>query len=309
MPRKRLLRTSVQCIAVSVLLFVCAGLAAVSWAQNPQNPSNPPGGITPGHVYTPITNNPAYHLVFDDEFGQASFAANNNWQSANSNILGSGQTAGCVGVATAQNTQANNHLIQSTIQQTIGTCPFTGAYIGPGNGSGGTNDGLQINTYAEALIQSCNYLLANCYGAWNAFFLYGDHQPSVEIDMEWLGTNVDLNSHYTYHDYVTSVSNGTTCNAITQGYHVYGIYWTSTTTNLYIDGSLCAAITPDVTATDTVGVWLSALVGFDDDYNQPNSNTTWPNQQTIVYVHVYNTTAPAVSPQPNYGGPGSTAVH
>jgi beta-glucanase (GH16 family) len=155
-------------------------------------------------------------------------------------------------------------------------------------------------------------------GYWPAFWLLGvpetimvdgeevlEEWPAVgEIDiMEYLGdepTNVFGTLHGPGFSGAKSISKGFTLenDRFDKGFHVFGVEWSPTSVNFYVDGNIYQTLTREDVAeeTDGEGEWvfdrpfyiiLNIAVGGNLPGN-PNSETVFPQSMIVDYVRVYN---------------------
>ena len=155
-------------------------------------------------------------------------------------------------------------------------------------------------------------------GYWPAFWLLGvpktitvddeevlEEWPAIgEIDiMEYLGdepTNVFGTLHGPGFSGAESISKEFTLenDRFDTGFHVFGIEWSPTSVNFYVDGNICQTLTREDVAeeTDGEGEWvfdrpfyiiLNVAIGGNLPGN-PTENTVFPQSMIVDYVRVYN---------------------
>jgi len=155
-------------------------------------------------------------------------------------------------------------------------------------------------------------------GYWPAFWLLGvpktisvdgeevlEEWPAVgEIDiMEYLGdepSNVFGTLHGPGFSGAESISKEFTLenDRFDTGFHVFGIEWSPTFVNFYVDGNIYQTLTREDVAekTDGEGVWvfdrpfyiiLNVAIGGNLPGN-PTENTVFPQSMIVDYVRVYN---------------------
>jgi beta-glucanase (GH16 family) len=155
-------------------------------------------------------------------------------------------------------------------------------------------------------------------GYWPAFWLLGvpktisvdgeevlEEWPAVgEIDiMEYLGdepSNVFGTLHGPGFSGAESISKGFTLenDRFDTGFHVFGIEWSPTFVNFYVDGNIYQTLTREDVAeeTDVEGEWvfdrpfyiiLNVAIGGNLPGN-PTENTVFPQSMIVDYVRVYN---------------------
>jgi len=155
-------------------------------------------------------------------------------------------------------------------------------------------------------------------GYWPAFWLLGvpktisvdgeevlEEWPAVgEIDiMEYLGdepSNVFGTLHGPGFSGAESISKEFTLenDRFDTGFHVFGIEWSPTSVNFYVDGNIYQTLTREDVAekTDGEGVWvfdrpfyiiLNVAIGGNLPGN-PTENTVFPQSMIVDYVRVYN---------------------
>jgi len=155
-------------------------------------------------------------------------------------------------------------------------------------------------------------------GYWPAFWLLGvpktitvddeevlEEWPAIgEIDiMEYLGdepTNVFGTLHGPGFSGAESISKEFTLenDRFDTGFHVFGIEWSPTSVNFYVDGNIYQTLTREDVAeeTDGEGEWvfdrpfyiiLNVAIGGNLPGN-PTENTVFPQSMIVDYVRVYN---------------------
>ena len=256
-------------------------------------------------VYTPITGNPSYKLVFDDEFNGNTLNTTTKWYPlANENDTT--YWPGNYGEKLIANVTVNNGLSLAVTQgPTVDGYQYGTAGI---VSRGTTIAGQPINVYWEAEIKNMD----NAYGLASAWWT--DTAPSVqfpEADFSeyWQSQSPDQ-TRQNYNDNSTWVlqNNYNYGSDLAAGYHVYGCLWTPTAVTMYIDGVQTSQTTTGTNqTTPEFYAWLNATVSGNGQFPLPNGTTQLPNYMLVKYVHVYSAQAGAVAvtPDPGYAGPGS----
>ena len=256
-------------------------------------------------VYTPITGNPSYKLVFDDEFNGTSLDTSkwlppvtehdNTYPNTNKTEM------------MASNVSVNDGVLD--LKVTPGPTP-NGSQYGTASitSQGTTIPGEPINVYWEARIKNMD----NANGLVSAFWTDTAHSwtfPEVDFNEYWQSYTADATGQH-YNDGNTFVLPGegaSTGSDLAAGYHVYGALWTPTSIKFYIDGVLTAetATDTDKTSPEWYAI-LNATAGGGGIW--PNGTAQIPNNMYVDYVHVYSAQpgAVAVTPEAGYGGPGDT---
>lgn len=198
----------------------------------------------------------------------------------------------------AENVEVQNGLLVITAREN-GSGGYTSARI--------KTEGLFEQQYGrfEARIR-----LPQGKGLWPAFWLLGnncDQNPwpaCGEIDiMEYLGdepTVVFGSAHGPNFSGAESITKQYELagSRFDNEFHVFGIEWSPTIINYYVDDVLYQSITPETIAEDTngEGTWvfdnpfyiiINVAVGGNLPGN-PDANTTFPQRMLVDYVRVYN---------------------
>jgi beta-glucanase (GH16 family) len=92
------------------------------------------------------------------------------------------------------------------------------------------------------------------------------------------------------------------CAGVLTGWHVFGALWQKGSVTYYYDGRQVGRITTGITGSPMYLILNHAVGGC------CAGPKLVPTTVYVDYVHVYSNAsgAVAVSPQPNYGGPGAT---
>lgn len=266
------------------------------------------GGGGGNNVWTPITGDNSYKLVFDDEFNGTALNTQTKWGKP---IDQPDYTYSHNG-GTMQMLAGNNSVHDGVLdmQVTRGPTPNGMQYGTAGlTTQGSTISGQPISVYWEARMK----MMDNAYGLMSGFWT--DTAPSwnfpeSDFNEYWQARNV-RSTLQNYHDgngWVLQANYDTGQN-LAQAYHVFGTWWTPTAMVFYIDGKETARTTTNVNKTNPM--WyaiLNACAGGGGIW--PNNTTQIPNHNLIDYVHVYSAQpgAVAITPDANYGGPGDTGI-
>ena len=277
-------------------------------------------------VFTPIDG--TYALTFDEEFNGTSLDGT-KWFSQNSNNFNNAPAR------TANVTVAGS---VCTLALAGSVASFTGAYIHTGDA---TSPKFLANSATGAFYIEgrCRMPADNSTGFWPAFWMNTSQAAAFwpEVDMcEWLGVYPDgmprtffkASGAECYH-WGSGTGDQPQDSALGLGhlgvaYHIYGMwYQPGVSISYYIDGILRGTAVQgvtqsnynsgsggiiDVTSTNTgFGINLTAGANGYGGSNNLGASTTFPGLFKIDYVHVYQKNMSAITPQANYGGPGSTA--
>ena len=248
------------------------------------------------NVYTPITDNPYYVLVFDDEFNGTALDTT-KWSVG---IRQVDQTyPGGQGEQLASNVTVHNGVLDLEVT--------------PGPTGDGYNYGTVGLTTLGSTIAGEPINVDNAYGVASGWWTDTAprwNYPEADISEYWQawsqgGADQTMNNYndgcaWVLHNHYNYKSD------LAAGYHVYGMLWTPTTITYYIDGVQTSRTTTKTK--QTVPVWygiLNATVGGGGIF--PNGTTLLANHMYVKYVHVYSAQAGAVAvtPEPGYGGPGA----
>lgn len=280
------------------------------------------------NVYTPITGNPSYALVFDDEFN-GSAVDTTQWLVANQ--PGSGSYVNNQ-FDPAQVTVSGG-FIRLNVVQSGTTPPYNSGFITTGTASGNFNYGP--NTYIEARIRMPVSVAGASHGAvpafWgNGFFTGGPNNDPPELDIvEWHGSfptetwplaafQYPPTDGYTYIPNTESPFDGNNPFPTLgvdwgAGFHVIGMFWTTTSVVWYFDGAEMGRLTNGVAdwSGHIVTVPTSPIciiLNNSEDLNSevPDGFSVYPQTLTVDYVHVYTQGGTPITPQANYGGPGDS---
>lgn len=256
-----------------------------------------------GSVATPIDG--TYALIFDEEFNGTTVDSSMWWNQTDPTWYSStaGITAANVSVAGSAVTCALTLRTPGNYTSYDGVLMFT---------KDAAADGSAGNWYAEA---RCRLPAANNTGFWPAWWF--NHYPDgtfPEIDCnEWYGYQPN-NLPATYHDPNNNqfgVSPNVGLGNLGNGYHVYGFLWTPTVLRWYIDGVQYASVNNGasgiVISTGPYQCLLQINANGFDSANVMSGTTNLPGLFKVDYIHIYQKGASGITPQTNYGGPGSTA--
>jgi beta-glucanase (GH16 family) len=258
-------------------------------------------------VYTPITGNPSYKLVFDDEFNGTSLDTS-KWYppvTQHDNTYANTNMAEMI----ASNVSVNNGVLDMKV--TPGPTPNGSQYGTAAITSKGTTiPGEPINVYWEARIKNMDKASGLTSGFWTDT-ASNFNFPEVDFDEYWQSYTANATGQH-YNDgntWVLSGEGASTGSDLGAGYHVYGCLWTPTSIKFYVDGVLTAQTTTNTS--QTVPEWyaiLNATAGGGGIW--PNGTAQVPNDMYVDYVHVYSAQpgAVAVTPEAGYGGPGDNAT-
>ncbi len=125
-------------------------------------------------------------------------------------------------------------------------------------------------------------------GLWPAFWLLpadGSWPPELDV-FEVLG-NDPTTLYFSTHSQ-TQATQGTTLKVadVSQGFHTYGVMWTPTEVDMYIDGKEVAVMNTPADMNKPMYMLVNLAVG---GYwpGQPNASTPFPANMLIDYVHAY----------------------
>lgn len=252
------------------------------------------------HVFTPI--DATYKLIFDEEFNGSSVDST-TWIVHNSGTFANAP-------ALAANVSVGGSVCALQCAGTM--LSFTGAFM---HTSGSTNNFLVSGANGSFYIEGrVRMPAANSDGFWPSF--WGNNAGSFpEIDWaEWRGgfptvmpeTYFNANGAEDYH---TEPDLG--LGHLGAAYHIYGVWFQpGVSIKYYVDGTLYGTCTNGVSGVlmDNGPYAINLEIGANGYGTNPlDGSTTFPGVMKVDYVHVYQVGGTPITPQTNYGGPGSTA--
>lgn len=264
------------------------------------------------HVATPISDAngnllPGWHLIFDDfDDNLENTLDSNKWIPIDGLCTGSNPLCGtwnsCYDQTNVAVRSGNLHL---PVVSNSGKCsgyPFTSSGIRTGLGHNAPSIwkfGYQFG-YQEARIYfpytgtPPSTTLADHANFWT----HGESWPSNgEADIaEGLLHGLNLCFSYHYGSSGNPIDINPSCLGGVHGWHVIGLLWNSGLLRVYYDGIAQGSVTSNVVANP----WHVVL------HLDTNSVMPVAADMVVDYVHVYSNSpnVPAVTPQPNYFGPG-----
>lgn len=269
-----------------------------SW--NDQQSGSNTGG---NNVNTPVTAN--WQLIFDDEFNGTSLSSS-NWNApfnCAANAPYSGNNPANVSVA-------NGFLTLEV--STPGACglPWSGAFV------------QSTLTRAYGYYETLARMSRNAdpgVGMWPAFWMNNNGNfPEIDFFENYSTQPTMMSSTYHGPSNSPDTNSGSSCPASNSDFyntwHVFGANWTPTGVDFYFDGIKCFSVTGTPSGISTpMNMLVDAEVGGWTGFNQPPTISS-PQFTDFAYIHVYCNPATsscpgAVTPQPNYGGPGDTTEH
>jgi beta-glucanase (GH16 family) len=272
--------------------------------SNTASATTPSGGGGGGgnSVFTPITGDPSYKLVFDDEFNGNSLDTS-KWYPPVDQPDNSYPNDGKMQMLIA-NVSVHDGLLdlKATKGPTPNGSPYgTSALTTKGN----TISGQPIEVYWEARMKNMD----QAYGLMSGFWTDtapNYNFPESDFNEYWQSESKNT-TRQNYHDgnnWVYESRHDTGMN-LGAAYHVYGTHWTPTTMTFYIDGKQTGQTT---TNTNRSNPQFYAIVNASAGGGGiwPDNTTLFPNHVLFDYIHVYSAQAGAVAvaPDTNYGGPG-----
>ena len=281
-------RATLLALVSNLVLFACAAPALAA-------------------VYTPITGDSSYKIVFDDEFNGTSLNTSTKWHAP---------------VTQHDNTYPNSNMMQMLVGNvsvhdglldmmvTRGPTPDGSSYgTAAITTRGHTISGQPISVYWEARIKNMDQAFGLMSGFWTDTAPNWNF-PENDFNEYWQAQSI-YSTRQNYHDGANWVlqSNYNTGMNLGAAYHVYGVLWTPTAITYYIDSVQTAQTTTNTNRSNPqFYAILNASAGGGGIW--PNGTTLIPNHMLVDYVHVYSAQAGAVAiaPDANYGGPGDNGT-
>lgn len=252
------------------------------------------GSISHAGVYTPVDS--SYKLTFDEEFNGSSVDTSKwglNWFGSAGAVTGpiaGGETAA---YDPAQATVSGGYLRLKAISSPVTVNGKSYAY----RSGMVTSNGKFQQTYgyfeARIFMPGKNGIISN----WPAFWTDGQNWPyDGEMDVV-----EGLSGQAGWHFHSPSGGPGANESGDYTGWHVFAALWEPGVVTYFYDGNQVGKISSGIT-TSPMYLILNHGVGG------AGGPTEIPAEMLVDYVHVYSKDAgaKAVTPQPNYGGPGAT---
>ena len=270
-------------------------------------------GKPSNNLWTPLTGNSSYKLVFDDEFNGTTLDTTNNW-------IG--------GVSSGDLTYPNSHAQWQPQNTTVHdgcadltvTMPTGGTPNGSTYGTATLNSKLGLpagsssnSVYFEARLKYTPS--ATAYGLANVYWTNQVNTwtfPEVDFS-EWWGFQPDVARQNWYASSYPGVQSDQNMGDLSAAWHTWGTLWTSSAITFYLDGVQTFSTSNGIISGTPWYTLIEATVGGGGA--EPNGSTVFPSHFFVDYVHVYtnSSSATAITPQTNYNGPGdatgSTTCH
>ena len=258
--------------------------------------------VANAQVFTPIDS--SYKLVFDEEFNGTTLDSSkwtNGWFGNGTAITQPVQaTVEAAAYDPKQATVSGGYLRLAAIASpaTVNgrTYPYRSGLVMTGEKYRMTYGYVESRIYIPGAADGTVY-------NWPAWWLVGDNWPTGgEIDiMEGLEGDAYSTFHFgspsSPQHYQFAARNSMV------GWHVFAAHWQPGRITFYYDGVAIGTITSNVTSQPMQLILNNAVGGW-------GGPTVVPSTMLVDYVHVYSNAggAVAVTPQPNYAGPGSTGA-
>ena len=257
---------------------------------------------SPTNLFTPITGNASYKLVFDDEFNGASLDTTVNWSAPGNHVdhTYSGYSPSLTINDLAANTTVHN-----------GCLDMAAAFVGANNysTSGIVTKGSVTGpgVYWEERVKMPTTFNGESFdGGWT------DQSPGfgpTEIDTNEFWTPNGKNSNGWNPGSGFGAYIGTTVSS-PSNWHIFSSWWTSTAVTYYLDGVQTQQVTNGTN--QATPMWYSIVTNAICSHNvcggqADGTSRGFPAHMFIDYIHVYALTGTAITPQTNYGGPGDNS--